>query len=147
MSLSRTSWSRGWNSVARDRHARGNRLINKSTQDFVVRDDDLSTSEKSDNLSAGMGFFVSAETKKGKYGTINNSLGARQFVRRGTNSISAPSTFSSLKWTDATFSDRFSNLLLIRSSLLSTNSLSLLSHLVVEKQDNIKKSCQLARHL
>lgn len=93
------SWTGGMEFVAADRHARGNRLINKSTGRFRPRD--LSTGEKSDNLSAGMGFFVGGNGKKGKYGTINNSLDARQFVRPETDSVLfSRSTFSSLRsWT------------------------------------------------
>lgn len=71
--------------VAADRHARGNRLINKSTEDFVP----AATCQPARNpiISRREWVFSLAETKKGKHGTINNSLDARQFVRPETDSV------------------------------------------------------------
>lgn len=72
--------------VVADRHARGNRLINKSTEDFFPP---ATCCQPARNpiISRREWVFSLAETKKGKHGTINNSLDARQFVRPETDSV------------------------------------------------------------
>lgn len=81
----------GMEFAAEDRHARGNRLINKSTEDFVA------TCQRARNpIISNEGTRLSPADKKEELsGTINNSLSARQFVRRETNSIASGRSFSS----------------------------------------------------
>ena len=74
--------------------ARQGQPANKSTEDFRPRRD-LSTGEKSDNLSAGMGFFVGGNEKRASMGQL--------IIRPMLANLSAPrripfstrSTFSS----------------------------------------------------
>lgn len=81
----------GMEFAAEDRHARGNRLINKSTEDFVA------TCQRARNpIISNEGTRLSPADKKEELsGTINNSLSVRQFVRRETNSIASGCSFSS----------------------------------------------------